>query len=159
MSMKCPSCGYHNRPQATWCERCKKGLTLGGRMAEPWGKTGIASRVSTTWALFTGSGCLLLFLFPPLGLFLLILSVMSQFLWKKAIPGVCPHCGQDTGTIHQEGLPSEFPCVHCGKLIVIDRTSGKPKFVKATNFFGERAPSALQGPPDGQQGDERDRRH
>ena len=130
MSMECPSCGHLNRPQATWCERCQKGLTLGGRMAEPWGKTGIASRITTTWALLTGSGCLFLFLFPPFGLFLLLISFMTQFFLKKSVAGICPYCGQDTGTIRVKGARPDFPCVHCQQLIRLDTSSGTPVFVK-----------------------------
>lgn len=128
----CPRCGHVNRQEATWCERCQKGLTLGGRMAEPWGTSGIASRITTWWALLTGAGCLLLFVFLPLGIFLLVISVWIQHAWKNVVRGVCPRCGKEILTIRRPGAPREFPCVHCEKLIGIDASSGKPVIMKAS---------------------------
>jgi len=137
----CPSCGRLNRPQATWCESCQQGLTLGGRMATPWAKTGLGSRITTTWALFAGGGCLSLFIFPPFGVFLLLIAAMTQVLLKKAIPGICPYCGQDTGTIGEKGAQAVFPCVHCQKPIRMDMSAGRPTFVKAAGVPGTPAGS------------------
>ena len=130
MTMKCPRCGHLNRPQATWCESCQKGLTLAGRMATPWARTGLGSRITTTWALFAGGGCLLLFVFWPLGLFLLLVAAMTQFVMKKCIAGICPYCGKDTGTFREVAEQIAFPCVHCQEFLRLDRSSGKPTFVK-----------------------------
>lgn len=129
----CPRCGHVNREEALWCEMCQKGLTFWGRMSEPWGKTGITSKISMTWALLTAAGCLWLFLFPPLGICLLIVSPFIRTVPKKAVPGLCPHCGKDAGIIRQPGAPQEFSCIHCAKLIVIDHNSGRPVFVDSPN--------------------------
>jgi hypothetical protein len=106
-------------------------------MGEPWGKTGVASRLCTTWALFAGSGCLLLFLAPPIGFILLLFSAGMQMFIKKIVPGICPHCRKDTSTIRQAGISEEFLCVHCGKPIVLGGSREKPVFEKAPNPFAD----------------------
>lgn len=127
---KCPSCGELNHPQAKMCEACGNGLTFSGRLAEPWGKSGCLSRVSCTWLLFTGFGLLFLFLFPPLGLFLLSLSLAAQFLMKRTATGLCPSCHEHTVTSKGKDHGRAFNCIRCKGEIFIDTSSGRPVFVK-----------------------------
>jgi len=123
-------------------------------MAKPWGRGGCRSRISWTWLTLTGSGCLFLFLFPPLGLFLLALSVWTQFLLGKSVAGVCPYCREDTATSKGKTHGMEFPCVHCEKTLYIDRSSGTPVFVKEQpeSLEGTALPKARPAPLPGRPG-------
>ncbi len=147
----CPSCGAINRPEATFCISCRRGLTLSGRLAQPWGRSGCASRLSCTWVALTGLGCLALFIFPPLGAFILIASLWAQYLLKKSVAGPCPYCRQDTATSMGTAHGTVFQCIHCGNTLFIDRSSGAPVFVtnRPDSLSATAATAAGQTPSPG----------
>jgi hypothetical protein len=115
-----------NHPRARTCDSCAAGLTLRSRLTGRFGKE---------WNLLAGSGCLLLFVFPPLGLILLLLAALTRGLKQKPAMGACPHCGERTAAFLVRDGSREFPCFHCGKLVLWQGTEEEPVFVKAPHPF------------------------